>query len=377
MNRSRLTDGIAGKSILVVGGAGTIGASFIRAVLAYKPARLYVVDINENGLTELTRDLRSAHDIQVPEVYKAYPFDFMGPVFGKMFEVEGPFEVVANFAAHKHVRSEKDHYSIEAMLRNNVLGSIQLLEWLSRYPPEHFFCVSTDKAANPVNIMGASKKLMEEVIMSYADRLPVTTARFANVAFSNGSLLDGFLQRMMKRQPLTAPSNVRRYFVSPGESGQICLLACILGKSGDIFFPKLDPKSMKTFSSIALDFLQAWGYRAARCESEEEAKRKASHLTPDMGHYPVYFFPSETSGEKLYEEFYSKDEAVDFDQFKQLGVITHSQHDAATSAVDIQKGLTELFRRRDIDKRMIVEFLEGHLPTFTHMETGLSLDQKM
>jgi FlaA1/EpsC-like NDP-sugar epimerase len=235
-NRQLLKEKIQGRSVLVVGGAGTIGSSYIRAMLPFKPARLVVVDINENGLTELVRDCRSRNDLQLPADFKSYPVNFGDRVFEKIFKKEGPFDIVANFAAHKHVRSEKDIYSIEAMIENNVIRAKRFLDQLLSTPPSHFFCVSTDKAANPVNIMGASKKLMEEVILAYADEIKISTARFANVAFSNGSLLAGFIERVMKQQPLSCPADVKRYFVSPRESGEICLLACMLGKSGEIFF---------------------------------------------------------------------------------------------------------------------------------------------
>ena len=225
-NKKELTKRIAGKKVLVVGGAGSIGSSYIRALLPFKPAKLVVVDTNENGLTELTRDLRSTYGMFVPEDYRTYPLSFADPVFEKIFRAEGGFHIVANFSAHKHVRSEKDVYSVEALLNNNVLNARKLLDLLVEFPPEHFFCVSTDKAANPVNIMGASKRIMEDMIMSYSDQFKITTARFANVAFSNGSLPAGFIERLMKRQPLSSPSDVKRYFVSPEESGQICMLAC-------------------------------------------------------------------------------------------------------------------------------------------------------
>jgi len=230
-HRQSLKEKIQGRSILVVGGAGTIGASYLKSLLPFKPAKLVVVDINENGLTELVRDCRSRNELQLPAEFKSYPVNFGDRVFEKIFKKEGPFQIVANFAAHKHVRSEKDVYSIEAMIENNVIRAKRFLDRLLASPPEHFFCVSTDKAANPVNIMGASKKLMEEVILAYAGEMKITTARFANVAFSNGSLLAGFIERLMKQQPLSCPADVKRYFVSPVESGELCLMACILGKS--------------------------------------------------------------------------------------------------------------------------------------------------
>lgn len=276
-NRDKLTEKIQEKSVLVIGGAGSIGSSFIKAVLQFKPSVLTVVDINENSLAELTRDLRSAGDVWVPDHYMPYPMDFASPVFCKMFRKRGGFDIVANFSAHKHVRSEKDIYSIEALLRNNVLNAGLLLDLLSEFPPEEYFCVSTDKAANPVNIMGASKRIMEDVIFSYSDKFPVKTARFANVAFSNGSLPAGFLERIRKRQPISAPSDVKRYFVSPEESGQICMLACLLGKNREIFFPRLEETQMTTFDKIATDLLREHGYQTLRCESDEEAIKKQRH----------------------------------------------------------------------------------------------------
>ena len=214
-NKEILKQKIYKKTILVIGGAGSIGSSFIRAILNFEPSSIVVVDTNENGLAELTRDLRSTKGMYVPEDYVTYPMDFASPVFEKMFKSRGGFDIVANFSAHKHVRSEKDIFSVEALLQNNVLRAKKLLDLLVEFPPEEYFCVSTDKAANPVNIMGASKRIMEDVIFAYSDRFPVKTARFANVAFSNGSLPAGFLSRMEKLQPLSAPSDVTRYFVSP------------------------------------------------------------------------------------------------------------------------------------------------------------------
>lgn len=227
-NREQLIRKIEGKTVLVIGGAGSIGSSFIKAILPFHPASLVVVDTNENALAELTRDLRSTKGMYVPEDYVPYPMDFASPVFEKMFRKRGGFNIVGNFSAHKHVRSEKDIYSVEALLQNNVLHAKLLLDLLAEYLPEEYFCVSTDKAANPVNIMGASKRIMEDVIFAYSDKFPVKTARFANVAFSNGSLPAGFIARLQKLQPISAPSDVKRYFVSPEESGQICMLACML-----------------------------------------------------------------------------------------------------------------------------------------------------
>lgn len=377
-NHDQLAASIDGKSVLVIGGAGTIGSSYIRALLRFKPARLYVIDINENGLTELTRDIRSTVGLNVPDDYKPYPINFGDPVFAKIFRNEGPFDIVANFAAHKHVRSEKDHYSIEAMVDNNVLKAKGLLELLLEQPPAHFFCVSTDKAANPVNVMGASKKLMEEVIMAYSTKLKISTARFANVAFSNGSLLFGFIERMMKQQPLSSPTDVKRYFVSPEESGQLCLLACMLGESGDIFFPQLREEQMKTFSAIAEDFLRVYGgYAADKCETDAEAKEKALRLPVDSTTYPVYFFGSNTSGEKAFEEFYTDAEEVDHKRFVQLGVVKNTRRKSLEEIEEMFGLLRTLFASETLDKAAIVALITNFIPNFEHIETGRSLDQKM
>jgi len=370
-----LKEAISGKSVLVIGGAGTIGSSYIKAMLRYKPGRLVVADINENGLTELVRDCRSRGDIQLPKDFKSYPVNFGDKVFDKIFRQETPFDIVANFAAHKHVRSEKDVFSIEAMIDNNVLKAKKLLDLLLNHPPEHFFCVSTDKAANPVNIMGASKKLMEEVILAYSQELNITTARFANVAFSNGSLLAGFIERIMKQQPLSCPSDVKRYFVSPQESGEICLSACMLGESGDIFFPKLNAeKDLVNFADIATAFLEKLGFEADICSSEQEAREKAASLSSNR--YPVYFFASETSGEKLYEEFYTDEEELLMDKFHALGVIKNAPRRSRSALNEIVDQVESVFHG-DTNKEAVVNLLRILLPNFQHIETGMNLDQKM
>jgi len=375
-NAAILSQKIKGKSVMVIGGAGTIGASYIKAVLKFEPAKLYVVDTNENGLTELTRDLRSTPGQFIPEDYKTYPMSFGDAVFRKMFVEEGPFHIVANFAAHKHVRSEKDKYSIEAMIENNVFKAKEFLDLLVKHKPEHFFCVSTDKAANPVNVMGASKKLMEEVIMAYSSELQITTARFANVAFSNGSLLAGYVERLFKNQPISCPSDVKRFFVSPEESGQICMLACMLGNSGEIFFPKLDEEEMTYFKEITEDFFKQSNREIVLCSSDEEARENSKNLKPSDP-YPVYFFESDTSGEKLYEEFYTETDEVDQETFASLGVIKNARK---LPKPEIEATIIELKALMDsgnYDKSSIVSLLQKYIPDFHHIETGKTLDQKM
>ena len=375
-NFDLLSDRINGKKVLVIGGAGTIGSSFIKAILPFRPSSLTVVDYNENGLTELTRDLRSTDGLYVPEKYITYPFDFGGAIFARLFKRER-FDIVACFAAHKHVRSEKDHLAIEAMVRNNVFNTKQLLDLAVANPPSHLFSVSTDKAANPVNVMGASKKMMEKVLLAYTRKLKISTARFANVAFSNGSLLFGFLQRIMKKQPLTAPSDVKRYFVSPEESGQLCMLACLLGNRKDIFFPKLGQEQMMTFSTIAELFLTEMGLTPDYCSSELEAKEKAKNWTSDNSSYPVCFFKTDTSGEKMYEEFYTNQDDLDMSTFESLGVIKNTEIHTVKDIEQVICEFEKLFTYNDLRKKDIVDLLSTYLSDFKHIETGKSLDQKM
>lgn len=375
-NENELLDKIQNKSVLVIGGAGSIGSSFIRALLPFRPSTLVVVDTNENALAELTRDLRSMQGMYVPEDYITYPMDFASPVFEKMFKSRGGFDIVGNFSAHKHVRSEKDIYSVEALLQNNVLHAKALLDLLAEYLPEEYFCVSTDKAANPVNIMGASKRIMEDVIFSYSDKFPVKTARFANVAFSNGSLPAGFLARLAKLQPLSAPSDVKRYFVSPEESGQICLLSCILGANREIFFPKLEEAQMMTFDGIARELLKVYGYEILECESDSEAIEKSQDLRNGSKKYPVHFSVSDTSGEKMFEEFVTDTEEADMKRFSSLGVITGKEIPDKKRVDKLYSDLNNAFLQTTT-KEEIVAIMKEYLPNFEHIETGKSLDSKM
>lgn len=376
-NKEKLQSEIEGKSVCVIGGAGSIGSSFIRALLPFKPSKLVVIDLNENGLAELTRDLRSTDGMYIPEEYRTYTLNFADPIFERIFMEEHGFDIVANFSAHKHVRSEKDKYSVQALIENNDIKAKKLMDLLTVYPPKHFFCVSTDKAANPVNIMGASKRIMEDLVMSYCDKFKITTARFANVAFSNGSLPDGWLHRVMKKQPLAAPNDVKRYFVSLEESGQICMLACVLGKNGEIFFPKLGEKQMLTFSSICDDYVKTIGCEKVEFNSDAEAKKFASDMTFDSKHYPVVYFKSDTTGEKAYEEFYVPGETIDMQRFSSMGVILESEH---RSAEDVDKFFVEIediFAKSDFTKDEVVKAIKRFIPNFEHEEKGKNLDQKM
>ena len=383
-NKEKLSAEIKGKKVCVIGGAGSIGSSFIKTVLRFEPQKVVVVDLNENGLAELVRDVRSTNGLYVPDEFCCYTLNFADPIFERIFREEKGFDIVANFSAHKHVRSEKDRYSVQALIENNDIKAKKLMDLLTVYPPKHFFCVSTDKAANPVNIMGASKRIMEDLVMAYNNYFKVTSARFANVAFSNGSLPDSWIHRLQKKQPLSAPSDVKRYFVSPEESGQICMLACILGNGGEVFFPKLGEDQMLTFSSICDDFIKANGFEKDACLTDAEAKQKADALDLTSSiiplipqRYPAVFFSSDTTGEKEYEEFYVQGEKIDMQRFSALGVVCQTaRHEMEEVNVFFRK-LEDIFDKEDFTKAQVVDAIKEFIPNFEHMEKGKNLDQKM
>ena len=368
-----LIEKINNKNVIVIGGAGTIGSSYIKQLLKFKPKKLVVVDTNENGLTELTRDLRSSELMNYKPDYITYPVNLLSDTFDKIF-INNRFDIVANFSAHKHVRSEKDAISVEALIKNNVYGAIKLLRLCEQNNPEYFFSVSTDKAANPVNIMGASKSLMEKLIISKKKKFRVSTARFANVAFSNGSLLDGFIYRLNKNQPLSCPSDIKRFFVSPTQSGQICLLATFLGESGNIFFPKLDFNNDQIFfKDIAIDFLKRNSLVPFFADSAESAKSFNIIVNPDK--YPIYLFETDTSGEKTYEEFYTEKEDYNINKYQSLGYV--NSEDVSLSFEEVISDFENIFSSSLVDKKKIVNIIKKYVTDFAHIETGKNLDQKM
>ena len=372
---------IDGSRMLVVGGAGTIGSNFVKAALrGFRPASLAVVDIDENALTELTRDLRAGDGYSVPDEYVTEPIDLGGDLFARFFRARGPFDIVANFAARKHVRAERDIFSIEAMCETNVFMAKRLLDLLVDAPPRAFFCVSTDKAANPVNVMGATKKLMEETLLAYADRVPVKMARFANVAFSNGSLPQGWLNRLARRQPLSCPMGIRRFFVSPVESGELCLFAAAMGGSGDILYPKLDPdRDMIPFDAVVRDLLDRLGFGCLPCATTAEAKAAMARrrAAGNAGPYPCEFFGSDTSGEKAFEEFYTGSDERDETTFLRLGAVKNAKRRPVAEVEALCAELRAAFLRPGAEKADIVAALSGYLPEFRHVEKGKSLDGRM
>jgi FlaA1/EpsC-like NDP-sugar epimerase len=297
----------------------------------------------------------------------------LSTTFDKRFKSDTRDEV-SNFSAHKHVRSEKDKISVEALIKNNVFGAIKLLNLCEENHPKYFFSVSTDKAANPVNIMGASKSLMEKLILSKKNNFRVSTARFANVAFSNGSLLDGFIYRLNKKQPLSCPSDIKRFFVTPEQSGQICLLATFLGDTGNIFFPKLDfHKHQIYFKEIALDFLKSNDFEPELVQSEKEAKEFDFDENPSK--YPIYFFKTDTSGEKTYEEFFTEEEDYEINKYDSLGFIKTPE--IKISFEDVESDFENVFKNSNSNKSDIITVIKKYVPDFMHIETGKHLDQKM
>ena len=376
-HQSELHEAIYNSKVCVIGGAGSIGSSFIKELIKYNPSALYVIDINENSLAELVRDIRSNNKLICPKIFNCYAVSYYDPIFEKIFLNEKGFDIVANFSAHKHVRSEKDQYSVEMLIENNVLKAKKLLDLLKKYPPKHFFCVSTDKAANPVNIMGASKRIMEDLVMSYNSFYKVNTARFANVAFSNGSLPASWLVRLQKNQPLVAPMDVKRYFVSPQESGQICLLACILGKGGEIFFPKLSQDQMMSFDEICDSLLKRIGKKKVLCLSEAEARAFFDNHDCKSDEYPVFYFRSDTTGEKETEEFFVVGEKVNLGRFDSLGVVEAKDCPNTNELIVFLSKLKRIFDKDIFTKEDIVSCIKEYLPNFNHEEKGKNLDQKM
>ena len=367
---------VKGSKFLVIGGAGSIGQSVTKEIFRRDPLVLHVVDISENNMVELVRDIRSTLAYGLGD-FRTFAIDCGSPEFEALMVSEGPYDYVFNLSALKHVRSEKDPYTLMRMIMVNVFNTIKTLKLAKEHGVKKYFCVSTDKAANPVNMMGASKRIMEMFLMRESLTQDVSMARFANVAFSDGSLLHGFNQRFAKNQPLAAPSDVRRYFVTPQESGELCLLSGLLGANRDIFFPKLSESlHLITFSEIAVRYLRERGYEPYECESEDEARDRADELIANK-QWPCYFFKSDTTGEKDFEEFFTDNEDLDMDRFETVGVIRNQPEFDEAKLDDFMDGIEALRKKGTWTKDDIIKLYFGLLPEFAHKETGKYLDQRM
>ena len=372
----KLESMVKGARFLVIGGSGSIGQAVTREIFKRDPKTLHVVDISENNMVELVRDLRSTVGYGSGE-FKTFAIDCGSIEFEALIKSEGPYDYVFNLSALKHVRSEKDSYTLMRMIMVNVFNTVKTLRLAKAMGAKNYFCVSTDKAANPVNMMGASKRIMEMFIMRESLSQNITMARFANVAFSDGSLLHGFNQRFAKKQPFSAPNDVRRYFVTPQESGELCLLSGLLGDNRDIFFPKLSKKlHLITFSEIAVRYLRDRGYEPYECETENEARDRAEELIANK-RWPCYFFKSDTTGEKDFEEFYTINEDLDMERFETVGIIKNQPDFDDTKLDDFMNGIEALRNKGTWTKDDIVKLYFRLLPDFAHKETGKYLDQRM
>lgn len=375
-HNTEISEIIRSSSFLVIGGAGSIGQSVCKEIFRRNPRKLHCIDINENNLVELVRDIRSSFGY-IDGDFSTFALDVGSHEFLKLLDKNDDYDYVLNLSALKHVRSEKDLFTLSRMIDVNILNTEMTIQRAIEMNSKKYFCVSTDKAANPANMMGASKRIMEFFLSYYSDLIDISTARFANVAFSDGSLLASFLHRMQKKQPIAAPTDVRRYFLTPQESGELCMLSCLLGKSGEVFFPKLDEKlNLITFSEIAERFLKSQGFDPYLCQSEEEARSLMSELLPKKK-WACYFSKSTTTGEKDYEEFYTKDEEINLEKFNGVGIVK-LKHLVSKDILDSFKAEVQNIRNsKTAEKRDFVALFKKYVPNFVHEETGFNLNDKM
>jgi FlaA1/EpsC-like NDP-sugar epimerase len=375
-NESQLANTIKSSSFLVIGGAGSIGQAVSLEIFKRNPNVLHVVDVSENNMVELVRNIRSTIGYGSGD-FRTFAIDCGSIEYEAFFRNEGPYDYVLNLSALKHVRSEKDPYTLMRMIDVNIFNTVKTLRLANKTAAKKYFCVSTDKAANPVNVMGGSKRIMEMFLMRESLSQNISMARFANVAFSDGSLLHGFNQRFAKQQPITAPNDVKRYFVTPQESGELCLMSCLLGENRDIFFPKLNENlHLTTFAQIAVKYLTQLGYEPYECESEEEARDRSSELIKQKK-WPCYFFKSDTTGEKDFEEFYTVNETLDMKRFSSVGVIKNEPVFEEEKLSYFTKRINEIQNSRTWSREEIVELFHEMIANFGHKETGKFLDQRM
>ena len=374
--RKELEALVSNSRFLVIGGAGSIGQAVTREIFKRNPLALHVVDISENNMVELVRDIRSTLGY-IDGDFRTFALDCGSNEYRALMNASEGYDYVLNLSALKHVRSEKDPFTLMRLIEVNILNTIKTVQMAKAQGAKKYFCVSTDKAANPVNMMGASKRIMEMFLMRESESMEISTARFANVAFSDGSLLHGFNQRFAKRQPISAPNDVRRYFVTPQESGELCLMSCLLGENRDIFFPKLSEQlHLTTFSDIAERYIENLGYEPYHCSTEEEARDRSDELIASK-RWPCYFFKSDTSGEKDFEEFFTDNEILDMNQFKNLGVIKNEANFSSNMLDNFLEVIYELRTQTVWEKSPIVDLFNEMIPDFDHKETGKYLDGRM
>ena len=374
--RKELEALVSNSRFLVIGGAGSIGQAVTREIFKRNPLALHVVDISENNMVELVRDIRSTLGY-IDGDFCTFALDCGSNEYRGLMNASEGYDYVLNLSALKHVRSEKDPFTLMRLIEVNILNTIKTVQMAKLQGAKKYFCVSTDKAANPVNMMGASKRIMEMFLMRESESMEISTARFANVAFSDGSLLHGFNQRFAKRQPISAPNDVRRYFVTPQESGELCLMSCLLGENRDIFFPKLSEQlHLTTFSDIAERYIENLGYEPYHCSTEEEARDRSYELIASK-RWPCYFFKSDTSGEKDFEEFFTDNEVLDFDRFKNLGVIKNEANFNSNMLDNFLEVIHEIRAQTVWEKAPIVDLFNEMIPDFDHKETGKYLDGRM
>lgn len=375
-NKKQLEEAVSNSRFLVLGGAGSIGQAVTKEIFKRNPMKLHVVDISENNMVELVRDIRSSYGY-INGDFQTFALDIGSLEYDAFFEADGAYDYVLNLSALKHVRSEKDPYTLMRMIDVNVFNTDKTLRQCIAKGVKKYFCVSTDKAANPVNMMGASKRIMEMFLMRRSAEIKISMARFANVAFSDGSLLHGFNQRIEKLQPIVAPNDVRRYFVTPQESGQLCLMSCIFGENRDIFFPKLsEALHLITFADIAMKYLADKGYDSVPCANEDEAREFAKTL-PAHGKWPCLFTTSDTTGEKDFEEFFTDKEVLNMDRFENLGVIKNEDYFDNDRLVEFEGRINVMKRELAWNKQALVDLFHFMIPSFGHKETGKYLDGKM
>jgi len=374
--KQRLLEIVSTSSFLVIGGAGSIGQAVVKEIFKRNPSKLHVVDINENNLTELVRDIRSSHGY-IEGDFSNFTLDIGSKEYDAFIESDGKYDYVLNLSALKHVRSEENPFTLMRMIDVNIFNTDKTIKQAIKNSTKKYFCVSTDKAANPVNMMGASKRIMEMFLMRRSKDIKISTARFANVAFSDGSLLHGFNQRILKRQPIAAPNDVKRYFVTPKESGELCLMSCIFGENRDVFFPKLNESlHLISFSDIAIKYLKFRGYEAYLCDSEEEA-RELINILPDQGKWPCLFTESDTTGEKDFEEFYTSREKLDMDTFENLGVIKNESKYDENQLNNFEDAINNIKNSSSWNKKSIVDEFFKMIPGFKYIDNGKYLNGKM